>query len=157
MDDTKPLTIDGFVYTVPAPGDGPGTARFQLVVSPTDDTVDDVVWSCTTSDPRIADALLTEIQDGDLLHVSGFLTQFDDPAQPARLAVDELELLAPAPARALKEMVLDRYGDYVVVFDADTEAVPVFTADGQWVGTAENPDAIGRLIEIHERVNGGDG
>lgn len=81
MDDTKPLTIDGFVYTVPAPGDGPGTARFQLVVSPTDDTVDDVVWSCTTSDPRIADALLTEIEDGDLLHVSGFLTQFD--ARPA--------------------------------------------------------------------------
>lgn len=54
-------------------------------------------------------------------------------------------------------MVLDRYGDYVVVFDADTEAVAVFTADGQWVGTAENPDAIGRLIEIHERVYGGDG
>ncbi|MDW8807548.1 hypothetical protein P1P68_22850 [Streptomyces scabiei] len=157
MDDTKPLTIDGFVYTVPAPGDGPGTARFQLVVSPTDDTVDDVVWSCTTSDPRIAHALLTGDQDGDLLHVSGFLTQLDDPAQPARLAVDELELLAPAPARALQEMVLDRYGDYVVVFDADLEDVPVFTTSGKWVGAAESPDAIGTLIEIHERVNGGDG
>ncbi|MFF4787828.1 hypothetical protein ACFY3E_41750 [Streptomyces griseorubiginosus] len=155
--DTKPLTIDGFLYTVPAPGDGPGTARFQLVVSPTDDLVDDVVWSCTTSDPRITYALLTEIQSGDLLHVSGLLTQLDDPAQPARLTVEALEVLAPAPARALQEMVLDRYGDYIVVFDADTEAVPVFTASGQWVGTAENPDAIGTLIEIHERVNGGDG
>ncbi|MEH0450147.1 MULTISPECIES: hypothetical protein [unclassified Streptomyces] len=155
--DIKPLTVDGFLYTVPAPGDGPGTARFQMVVSPTDNAEEDVVWSCTTSDPRIAYALLTDIQDGDLLHVSGLLTQLDDPAQPTLLTVDVLEVLAPAPARALQEMVLDRYGDYVVVFDADTEAVPVFTPEGQWVGTAENPDAIGRLIEIHERVNGGDG
>lgn len=155
--DTKPLTIDGFLYTVPAPGDGPGTAQFQLVVSPTNDLVDDVIWSCTTSDPRITYALLTEIQSGDLLHVSGLLTQLDDPAQPARLTVDALEVLAPAPARALQEMVLDRYGDYIVVFDADTETVPVFTASGQWVGEAENPDAISTLIEIHERVNGGDG
>lgn len=50
-----------------------------------------------------------------------------------------------------------RYGDHVVVFDADTDTVPVFTARGQWVGVAESPDAIGTLIEIHERVNGGDG
>ncbi|MFF7603454.1 hypothetical protein [Streptomyces mirabilis] len=155
--DTKPLTIDGYLYTVPTPGDAPCTARFQLVVSPTDDVVDDVVWSCSTGNPRIAHALLTEIQPGDLLHVSGVLTQRDNPAEPARLTVDDLEVLATAPARALQEMVLGRYGDYVVVFDADTNTVPVFTARGQWVGTAENPDAIGTLIEIHERVNGGDG
>ncbi|WP_327749908.1 hypothetical protein [Streptomyces europaeiscabiei] len=79
-------------------------------------------------------------QLGDLLHVSGVLTPGDNPAAPARLTVDALEVLATAPARALREMVLDRYGDYVVVFDADTDAVPVFTALGQWVGTAANPD-----------------
>ncbi|MEV6409779.1 MULTISPECIES: hypothetical protein [Streptomyces] len=101
-------------------------------------------------------ALLTEIQPGDLLHVSGLLTQSDNPAEPARFTVDTLEVLATAPARALQEMVLDRYGDYVVVFDTDSDAVPVFTARGQWVGMAENPDAVGMLIEIHERVNGGD-
>ncbi|MFE7854433.1 hypothetical protein [Streptomyces sp. NPDC057403] len=155
--DTKPLTIDGFLYTVPAPGEDPGTARFQMVVSPTDDAEDDVVWSCTTSNSRIAYALLTEIQPGDLLHVSGVLTQPDDPTEPARLTVDDLEVLAHAPARALQDMVLDRYGDYVVVFDAHTDTVPVFTACGQWVGTAESPDAIGTLIENYERVNGGDG
>lgn len=66
-------------------------------------------------------------------------------------------MLATAPARALQEMVLDRYGDYVVVFDADTDAVPVFTSSGHWVGMAESPDIVGTLIEIHERVNGGDG
>ncbi|MGA5364174.1 hypothetical protein [Streptomyces purpurascens] len=154
--DTKPLTVDGFLDTVPTPGDAPYTARFQLVVSPTDDVVDDVIWSCTTSKPGIAHTLLTEIQPGDLLHVSGVLTQPASAAEPARLTVDTLELLATAPARALKELVLDRYGDYVVVFDADTDTVPVFTALGQWVGMAESPDAIGTLIEIHERVNGGD-
>ncbi|NJP73438.1 hypothetical protein [Streptomyces sp. C1-2] len=53
-------------------------------------------------------------------------------------------------------MVLDRYGDYVVIFDTDTDAVPVFTAYGTWVGLADNPDAIAHLIDIHERVNGGD-
>ncbi|MFB6807606.1 hypothetical protein [Streptomyces sp. NPDC056387] len=53
-------------------------------------------------------------------------------------------------------MVLDRYGDYVVIFGADTERVPVFTAHGTWVGLAANPDAITTLIDIHERVTGGD-
>ncbi|GAA2767526.1 hypothetical protein GCM10010103_65680 [Streptomyces paradoxus] len=155
--DTKNLTVDGFLDTVPTPGAAPYTAQFQLIVSPTDDAVDDVIWSCTTTKPGIVHALLTEIQPGDLLHVSGVLTQPDKPTEPARLTVDALEVLATAPARPLQEMVLDRYGDYVVVFDADTDAVPVFTALGQWVGEAESPDTIGTLIEIHERVNGGDG
>ncbi|WP_217239821.1 hypothetical protein [Streptomyces sp. AC555_RSS877] len=154
--DTKNLTVDGYLDAVPTPGAEPYTARFELVVSPTDDVVDDVIWYCTTSKPGIVHALLTEIQPGDLLHVSGVLTQPDNPAEPARLTVDALEVLATAPARALQEMVLDRYGDYVVVFDADTDTVPVFTTLGQWVGTAESPDTIGTLIEIHERVNGGD-
>lgn len=152
--DTKHLTVDGYLDTVPTPGDAQYTARFQLIVSPTDDVVDDVTWPCTTSKPGIVHALLTEIQPGDLLHVSGVLTQPDNPVKPASFTVDALEVLATAPARALQEMVLDRYGDYVVVFDADT--VPVFTALGQWVGTAESPDTIGTLIEIHEHVNGGD-
>ncbi|GAA3381134.1 hypothetical protein GCM10020367_71210 [Streptomyces sannanensis] len=151
----KPFTVDGFLSAIPAPGTSPGTARFELISSPTDDPSDDTVVSCTTDDPRIADALLTEIQPGDLLHVTGFLISPGTLTEP-RLAVDALEVLATAPARALREMVLDRYGDYVVVFDADTDAVPVFTALGQWVGLADNPDAIATLIDIHERVNGGD-
>ncbi|MES5824857.1 hypothetical protein [Streptomyces sp. RG80] len=154
--DTKHLTIDGFLDTVPTPGDAPYTARFQLIVSPTDDVVDDVTWSCTTSNPGIVHALLTEIQPGDLLHVTGILTQPDRATEAARLTVDSLEVLGTAPVRALQEMVLDRYGDYAVVFDPDREEVPVFTTLGQWVGLADTPDAIATLIEIHERVNGGD-
>ncbi|RPK23575.1 hypothetical protein EES37_38110 [Streptomyces sp. ADI91-18] len=153
---TRALTVDGFLCAVPTPGTRPGTVQFELISSPTDDAADDMVFSCTTEESRIANALLTEIQPGDLLHVTGLLTQPDNPADPARLTVDALELLATAPARALEEMVLDRYGDYVVVFDADTDAVPVFTAQGQWVGLADNPDTIAALINIHERVTGGD-
>jgi hypothetical protein len=65
---------------------------------------------------RIGSALLTEIQPGDLLRVSGTVAQPD--GAPARLTVDALEVLAAAPLRVLHDMVLDRYGDYVVVFDA---------------------------------------
>jgi hypothetical protein len=52
--DTKPFTVDGYLDTVPEVGDAPGTARFQLIVSPTEDVVDDIFWCCTTCDPRIA-------------------------------------------------------------------------------------------------------
>ncbi|MFE5096674.1 hypothetical protein ACFRCI_41770 [Streptomyces sp. NPDC056638] len=154
--DTKPLTVDGFLYTVPTPGTRPGTAQFELISSPTGDPGDDTVFSCTTEESRIAYALLTEMQPGDLLHVSGTLAQPGATGETAQLTVDALEVLATAPARAPREMVLDRYGDYVVIFDADTDAVPVFTAQGQWVGLADNPDTITTLIDIHERVNGGD-
>jgi hypothetical protein len=154
--DTKPFTVDGFLYAVPTPGTRPGTAQFELISSPSDDPADDTVFSCTTEKSRIADELLTEIQPGDLLHVSGTLAPPATTGETAQLTVDALEILATAPARALKEMVLDRYGDYVVVFDAGTDAVPVFTKLGQWVGLADNPDAIATLIDIHERVNGGD-
>ncbi|MDI5982987.1 hypothetical protein, partial [Amycolatopsis magusensis] len=66
-----------------------------------------------------------------------------------------LEVLDTAPIPVLREMVLDRYGDYCVIFDADREEVPVFTALGQLVGLADNPDAIATLIDLHERANGG--
>lgn len=93
--------------------------------------VADTVFSCTTDKSSIAAALLTEIQPGDLLHVCGTLARPGAaPGEALELTVDALDVLAAAPARALREVVLDRYGDYVVVFDADTDTVPVFTAQG---------------------------
>lgn len=152
---TTPLTVDGFLSAVPTPGTRPSTAHFELVSSPTDDLADDTVYCCTTSNPRITATLLTEIQPGDLLHVSGTLTKSGTTSETLQLTVDTLEVLATAPVRSLRDMVLDRYGDYVVVFDADTDTVPVSTAQGQWVGLADNPDTITTLIDIHERVHGG--
>ncbi|MFD7537870.1 hypothetical protein [Streptomyces sp. NPDC059819] len=75
-------------------------------------------------------ALRTEIQPGDHLRLLGTLIEADALDGSGHLTVDILEVLAPAPARALREMVADRYGDDVVIFDADTDTVPVFTADG---------------------------
>ncbi|WP_338895208.1 hypothetical protein WBG99_05335 [Streptomyces sp. TG1A-60] len=158
--DTKHCAVDGWVDAIPAPGPR-GTATFDLIVRPADaDTVaqdaPDTVVACTSGDPRITHELLTGIQPGDLLRVTGTLVQSQTPGEPARLTLDALEVLDTALVPVLRDMVMDRYGDYCVIFDADTDAVPVFTALGQWVGLADNPDAIATLIDIHERVTGGD-
>ncbi|MEU0219939.1 hypothetical protein ABZ281_34855 [Streptomyces sp. NPDC006265] len=158
--DTKHCAVDGWVDAIPTPGPR-GTATFDLVVRPADaDTVakdaPDTVVACTSGDPQTTRELLTGIQPGDLLRVTGTLLQPPTPGESARLTVDALEVLDTALVPALREMVLDRYGDYVVIFDADHDQVPVFTAHGSWVGLADNPDAIATLIDIHERVNGGD-
>ncbi|MEU9083407.1 hypothetical protein [Streptomyces sp. NPDC048357] len=158
--DTKHCAVDGWVDAIPAPGPD-GTATFNLVVRPADyDTADedapDTVVICTSGDPRIIHELLNGIQPGDLLRATGTLVQPPAPGGPARLTVDALEVLGTALVPVLRDMVLDRYGDYVVIFDADRDQVPVFTAHGTWIGLADNPDAITTLIDIHERVNGGD-
>ncbi|MFF9607629.1 hypothetical protein ACF1GY_36110 [Streptomyces sp. NPDC014684] len=158
--DTKHCAVDGWVDAIPAPGPR-DTVTFDLVVRPADidalaaDAPDTVVI-CTSGDPRITHELLNCIQPGDLLRATGTLVQLPTPGEPARLTVDALEVLDTALVPVLREMVLDRYGDYVVIFDADTDTVPVFTAHGQWVGLADNPDVIATLIDIHQRVNGGD-
>ncbi|MFG2630000.1 hypothetical protein [Streptomyces sp. NPDC048473] len=149
------LAIDGYVDQIPAPGTGWGTARFDLVHSPIDadriapDTPD-TVYACTTEDPNLAAALLNEIQPGDLLRVTGTLTQPDTPQAPARLTVDGLEVLEAAPLPVLYDLVLERWGGYAAVLDADRDAVPVFTVDGKWVGEASSPEAISELIASFE-------
>ncbi|MEU0022610.1 hypothetical protein ABZ173_33720 [Streptomyces rochei] len=158
--DTKHCAVDGWVDAIPAPGPH-GTATFDLTVRPADadtlpDDAPDTVVSCTAKDAGIVHELLTGIQPSDLLRVTGTLLQPSVPGEPARLTVDALEVLDTALVPVLREMVIDRYGDYAVIFDGDTDTVPVFTACGQWVGLADNPDAIATLIDIYERVHGGD-
>lgn len=126
--DTKHCAVDGWVDAIPVPGPR-GTVSFDLVVRPAD-----------------IDALDDDAPDTVVTCTSG------DP----RLTVDALEVLDTALVPVLREMALDRYGDYVVIFDADRDQVPVSTAHGTWVGLADNPVAIATLIDIHERVNGGD-
>ncbi|MBO8189231.1 hypothetical protein [Streptomyces spirodelae] len=156
--ETQHLAIDGYVDAIPAPGIGWGTAVFDLIHSPADadriaPDAPDTVYACTTGDPRIADVLLREIQPGDLLRLTGTVTRPEDPDAPAHFTVDALEVLEAAPAPVLYDLVLERYGIYVVVFNAGHDAVPVFTASGRWVGEAASPDAIGTLIDDFE--NGG--
>ncbi|MFF5638270.1 hypothetical protein [Streptomyces sp. NPDC012825] len=146
-----PLALDGYLDELPVADDGGLIARFRVVSSPTDDVTDETVWACRTTDPHLAHTLLTLMRPGDLLRVGGHLTLpgRGDEGGP-RLDVDALELLAPAPAMDLAEMVLDRYGPYLVVLDPDTDSVPVFTETGAWVGAAQNADAITDLIHAHE-------
>lgn len=149
------LAIDGYVDAIPAPGTRWGTATFGLIHSPANadriapDTPD-TVYVCTTGDPRITHALLNEIQLGDLLRVTGTVVQPDDPTDPALLTVDALEVLEAAPAPVLYDLVLECWGGYAAVFDADRDTVPVFTVDGTWVGEAASPDVISDLIHAHE-------
>jgi hypothetical protein len=121
-----------------------------------DEDAPDTVVTCTSGDPRIVHELLNGTQPGDLLRATGILAQLSVPGEPARLVVDALEVLDTALLPVLRDMVMDRHGDYCVIFNADRDQVPVFTALGQWVGLADNLDAIATLIDIHERVNGGD-
>ncbi|MFI8966968.1 hypothetical protein ACIGO8_33215 [Streptomyces sp. NPDC053493] len=74
------------------------------------------------------------------------------PEAPAHFTVDGLEVLRPAPAPVVYGLVLERFGNYVVVFDADRDQVPVFTVSGRWVGEAAtaDADAIGDLIDAYE-------
>ncbi|GAA2225118.1 hypothetical protein [Streptomyces indiaensis] len=158
--DTKQCAVDGWVDAIPAPGPR-GTVTFDLIARPADvDTVaqdaPDTVVSCSSGDPRITHELLTGIQAGDLLRVTGTLVQPLAPGDAAWLTIDAMEVLDTGLIPVLRDMVMDRYGDYCAIFDADREKVPVFTELGQWVGLAENPDAIASLIDAHERMNGGD-
>ncbi|MGW0669763.1 hypothetical protein [Streptomyces sp. NPDC002746] len=149
------LAIDGYVDAIPAPGTKWGTATFDLIHSPANTDriapdIPDTVYACTTGDPRITHALLNEIQPGDLLRVTGTVVQPDDPTDPALLTVDAMEVLAAAPIPVLYDLVLERWGGYAAVFDAERDTVPVFTVDGAWVGEAASPDAILGLIGVYE-------
>ncbi|MEV0604561.1 hypothetical protein AB0I82_35420 [Streptomyces sp. NPDC050315] len=140
--DTKHCTVDGWVDAPPTPGPH-GTATFDLVVRPAaPDAIakdaPDTIVSCTSEVARITEELLTGVQPSDLVHVTGTLVQSAAPGEPVRLTGDALEVLDTAVVPILRDMVMDRCGDYCVVFNADT-AVPVFTALGQWVGLAETP------------------
>ncbi|MFK0182407.1 hypothetical protein ACIQVR_41355 [Streptomyces xanthochromogenes] len=159
--DTKHCAVDGWLDAIPVPGRRSDTATFDLIVRPADidtlaDDAPDTVVSCTSGDPRITHALLTGVQPGDLLRVTGTLVPPQTPGEDAHLTVDALEVLDTALIPALSDMVLDRYANYVVVFDGERDQVPVFTASGRWVGLADNPDAIATLIDTDQRVNGGD-
>ncbi|MGR4884037.1 hypothetical protein ACIPUC_32110 [Streptomyces sp. LARHCF249] len=155
MNSQTHIAIDGYVDAIPAPGTGWGTAIFDLIHSPADadrlaPDAPDTVYACTTGDPRIAQVLLREIQPGDLLRVTGTVVQSDAPDAPARLTVEALEVLDAAPAPVLYDLVIERWGNYATVFNADRDTVPVFTVDGKWVGEAASPDAISDLIDAYE-------
>jgi hypothetical protein len=150
------IVLDGFLKEETVPGDLHGsTARFRLTVSPTDDRTDEMVLPCRVADPEMAHTVLHELVPGDQLRVTGYLHLPRTPDEAMWLAVTELTVLHPAPLLgdpdSIATTVLERYGPYVCVFDADTTTIPVFTQTGAWVGTAEQPTDIGELLADYEQ------
>ncbi|MFJ9931351.1 hypothetical protein ACIRU5_35705 [Streptomyces misionensis] len=93
-----PLALDGYLAAAPEPGDRDGTASWRLTCSAgTDHLVEEAVIPCTTMEPDIAHAMLTERQPGDLLRVIGHLTLPDTADGAIRLHADTLEVLWEAP------------------------------------------------------------
>ncbi|MFI0742712.1 hypothetical protein ACH4PU_32220 [Streptomyces sp. NPDC021100] len=109
--DAVPLVLDGYLAAAAEPGDREGTAAWRLTCSTgTDHLVEEAVIPCTTIEPDIAHALLTERQPGDLLRVVGHLTFPETAGGGIRLHADGIEVLWEAP-------LLDADGD-----DVDTAA-----------------------------------
>ncbi|MFF2520344.1 hypothetical protein [Streptomyces sp. NPDC058086] len=138
--DTTHVAVDGWVDAIPAPGPR-GTATFDLIVRPADadtaatDTPDTVV-SCTSGAPQITHALLTDIQPGDLLRVTGMLVHPQAPGEAARLTVHGLEEpghradLGPerhgaGPVRRLVDLGVPVFTDTASVPQTDTNLTAV--------------------------------
>lgn len=116
--DAISLALDGYLAADPEPGDRDGTVSWRLTCSAgTDHLVEEAVIPCTTMEPEIAHALLTERQPGDLLRVIGHLTLPDTADGVIRLHAESLEVLWEAP-------MLDAAGD-----DADTATATDEDAD----------------------------
>ncbi|MFF3208368.1 hypothetical protein [Streptomyces sp. NPDC002962] len=88
------VTLDGFLYDEAVRGDqGETTARFRLVVSPTDEVVDEMVVPCTATTPALAAAVLHDLVPGDQLRITGYLCLPRAPDEPIWLDVTTLEVL----------------------------------------------------------------
>ncbi|MFB8247373.1 hypothetical protein ACFC5X_20305 [Streptomyces sp. NPDC055952] len=126
--DAIPLALDGYLAAEAEPGDREGTVSWRLTCSAgTDHLVEEAVIPCTTTEPEIAHAMLTERQPGDLLRVTGHLTLPNTADGVIRLHAEGLEVLWEAP-----------------VLDADDEAGDTATATG---ADAERNTAISALAE----------
>ncbi|MFE7614357.1 hypothetical protein [Streptomyces sp. NPDC057496] len=92
------VVLDGFLDEETVPGDLHGTtARFRLVVSPTDERADEMVLPCTVTDPELAHAVIHDLAPGDQLRVTGYLRIPRTPDEPMWLAVTTLTVLETAP------------------------------------------------------------
>jgi hypothetical protein len=95
--DSLPITFEGHLNEEPVPGNTPGTAFWRLVSTHTERITDQVIMPCTTSDPEMAYLLLNELEQGDLLRVTGHLILPNTAAGTFRLQIEALEVLWEAP------------------------------------------------------------
>jgi hypothetical protein len=82
------------------------------------------------------------------VRVFGLLTLPGSADDGLQLSVDALEVLSTVPT--MEGTVIERMGSYLIVFDPDTDKVPVFTEAGTWVGDADDADDISGVIDRFE-------
>ncbi|MEV5149385.1 hypothetical protein AB0L14_34600 [Streptomyces sp. NPDC052727] len=145
--DAIPLALDGYLAAEPEPGDRDGTASWRLNCSTgSDHLVEEAVIPCTTMEPDIAHAMLTERQPGDLLRVIGHLTLPDTADGVIRLHTNSLEVLWEAP-------LLDGHGDEAdtaTVTDADADRNSAIAALAEALtGFGQAAPGHGQNIRIH--------
>ncbi|MEN1891149.1 OB-fold nucleic acid binding domain-containing protein [Streptomyces mirabilis] len=117
-----------------------------LVSSPTGDVDDEAIVPCTAKDPHIAHALLNKIRPGDLVRVSGLFALPGSADGGLQLCVDALEVLSTVPPGHFERM-----GPYLIVFDPDTDGVPVFTESGTRVDDADDADDADDISGVSDR------
>ncbi|GGX56463.1 hypothetical protein [Streptomyces chartreusis] len=148
------VALDGFLDEEIVSGHHGASARFRIIVSPTDERADEMLMPCTVNDPAMAAAALHDLQPGDQLRVTGTLQLPRTPDTPMWLEVTTLDLLHPAPPRNEPAMtaVLERLGPYICYLDADTDEVPAWTETGAWVGVADTPADLEDLFDTYEQA-----
>jgi hypothetical protein len=159
------IVLDGYLDDQTLPDDVSGASvRFQLVVSPSEDRIDELVMPCTVANSELAHAVINDLGASDLLRVSGHLRLPLDPGDGLQLQVHAIHVLedgvdlsqvgndSELGPEALSEYgYIERFADYQTWNDPDTCLTSVWHASGQWVGSTDDPSALGDLIADHRR------
>jgi hypothetical protein len=165
MDDPA-IVLDGYLDDQTLPDDPHATtAVFQLVVSPTDDRIDELVMPCHTADSALAHTVLHELGASDLLRVTGRLRLPRIPGDGLRMYVTAIAVLESgcdlasvatdddlAPEALSDTGVIERYGAYQVWHDPDISRSSVWHTTGGWVGVADPAD-LSTVITAHETTS----
>lgn len=159
------IVLDGYLDDETLPDDlSGGSARFQLVVSPTADRIDELVMPCTVTNPELAHAVINDLGASDLLRVTGHLLLPRDPADGLRLQVSAIHVLEGGvdlsqvetedelgPAVLSEYGYIERYADYQMWNDPDACLTGVWHVSGEWAGSTDDPNDLGDLIDAHRR------
>ncbi|WP_331732430.1 hypothetical protein [Streptomyces sp. NBC_00989] len=160
------IILDGYLDdgTLPDGLAAEAPVRFQLVVSPTEDRIDELVMPCTVTNPELAYAVVNDLGANDLLRVSGHLLLPHDPRDGIRLEVSAIRALENGidlcqstsedelgPAVLSEHGYIERYADYQTWNDPDTYLTSIWHASGEWVNSTDDPSTLSDLIAAHRR------
>lgn len=142
---TDGIVLDGYLDEEVAADDTVGTrARFRLIVSPTDELVDEMVLPCSVADPELTNAVLHELRPGDHIRVTGYLGLPRISGHPMWLHVLTLELLGTLP--------LDPADDDADDDQADDAGDTTAAAAGPVTPSSDTLSDVGRLERFGQYI-----